>query len=333
MNITEVDGYDLLVSSEKYVTEDQKVAINQETQCAVMRKNQCKSEIPQTFCQEKNLFDNDYYIHEKFKQTETVYKHIIEEPAWCEEANQTDLDLYMQTKYPPTYIKEETASGEEGNISVTDIYTPTECTQTEYPYIPDMEESISLTGPTSQKINIQPSSYHELQDQGNSNSTSFTGFKVSSLSSELLNYKKVYKGKKINGKESGKPFISKANVVAHQCLNQYSHLPRSCKYQQGKESLSCNLCGKSFVKKQALHGHQRIHRREKQFSCSECGKCFGEKPFSCAECGKKFSRKAMLNNHEKTHTGVKPFSCIECGKSFYLMSRLKDHQRIHTRVK
>ncbi|XP_075070730.1 uncharacterized protein LOC142159837 isoform X2 [Mixophyes fleayi] len=87
-----------------------------------------------------------------------------------------------------------------------------------------------------------------------------------------------------------------------------------------------------------------VHRGDRKFPCSECGKCFiqksgiilhqrthtGEKPFSCSECGKCFIQKSDLVSHRRTHTGEKPFPCFECGKCFAHKSGLVLHQRFHT---
>ncbi|XP_069054894.1 zinc finger and SCAN domain-containing protein 2-like isoform X1 [Lepisosteus oculatus] len=89
---------------------------------------------------------------------------------------------------------------------------------------------------------------------------------------------------------------------------------------------------------------QHLQTEEKPFSCSQCGKGFGqrpnlkqhlrthtgEKPFRCSECGKGFLGSRSFRAHQRTHTGERPFSCNQCGKSFNQSNNLKRHQRLHT---
>uniref|UniRef100_A0A8D0CTA9 C2H2-type domain-containing protein n=1 Tax=Sander lucioperca TaxID=283035 RepID=A0A8D0CTA9_SANLU len=94
----------------------------------------------------------------------------------------------------------------------------------------------------------------------------------------------------------------------------------------------------------ALNSLKHDSRCKKRFSCSECGRRFGqkgnlnrhmithtgEKPFSCSVCNESFTRSENVRSHMRTHTGEKPFSCSVCKKSFTQSGDLLKHMRTHT---
>lgn len=83
----------------------------------------------------------------------------------------------------------------------------------------------------------------------------------------------------------------------------------------------CHMCGKTIKGVYSLH--LKVHQRQKQYRCEECGREFrqkialqnhllihqNEKPHECQWCFKRFRQKYTLKQHMTRHTGVKDFIC------------------------
>ncbi|XP_074480728.1 uncharacterized protein LOC141761292 [Sebastes fasciatus] len=132
---------------------------------------------------------------------------------------------------------------------------------------------------------------------------------------------------------------SHSNNVKNSNLLEIHHTTNT-----GKQSFSCDTCGKDFKYNFKLKIHMRTHTGEKPYVCKTCGKRFshitslkthmgthtGEKPFTCKTCGKDFKQSRDLTSHMRVHTGEKPYSCKTCEKIFTQASSLKSHMRVHT---
>ncbi|XP_056640400.1 zinc finger protein 239-like [Diorhabda sublineata] len=128
------------------------------------------------------------------------------------------------------------------------------------------------------------------------------------------------------------------NITDNLNSNEYLH------NYSGENQFKCDVCSKTFSRKNNLNRHLRNHTGEKPFQCDICLKTFaykselnthsrfhtGEKPFQCDICSKSFSLKNKLNQHSRIHTGEKPFKCDICSKLFSRKNNLKRHLRSHT---
>ncbi|PSN39010.1 hypothetical protein C0J52_14032 [Blattella germanica] len=132
-------------------------------------------------------------------------------------------------------------------------------------------------------------------------------------------------------------------------------------------SISCDLCGKSFIDHIALNEHSCVqigthpfHKSfsrksilnaqqnavDRKFMCEICNEVFilkhhltehmvihtGVQPFSCKICKLAFSKKSLLKIHKSTHRTESPFSCTVCNKLFSHSHNLAAHMVVHSRV-
>ncbi|OXA64789.1 zinc finger protein 2 [Folsomia candida] len=154
------------------------------------------------------------------------------------------------------------------------------------------------------------------------------------------------------------------------------HLAKS--HEKGEKTLACVKCGKKFCLIQNLERHLNFHEIEeakplvchvcdlrfendtklglhlvqhssKRYTCSHCGKGFGnkppldkhirlehtgERPEKCDQCEESFVDKVALTRHVAyVHTETKEHVCHICGKDFHLLNVLKWHLKRHDEKK
>ncbi|KAG0725829.1 Zinc finger protein 208 [Chionoecetes opilio] len=124
-------------------------------------------------------------------------------------------------------------------------------------------------------------------------------------------------------------------------------VPEKLEEQEEKvveKPFKCDVCHKSFAKKQYLTKHKYRHREVKPHACDVCHKRFaqkfevavhkikhtGERPYQCDVCGKPFRSKVNLLHHKMRHTGEYPFLCSICNKGFSTQLQLERHVTLHT---
>lgn len=122
---------------------------------------------------------------------------------------------------------------------------------------------------------------------------------------------------------------------------------KSSKSKKATGIPTCQICGKTFIKKKNLSRHLKTHQHEKPHICEVCSKAFkspthlknhkishmpvAERPhFECDICGKSVVGKEGLRKHRRIHTDSKDYVCEWCGKGFLKSTGLKLHVRIHT---
>ena len=145
-----------------------------------------------------------------------------------------------------------------------------------------------------------------------------------------------------------KTHIRTRRFTCHLCSASYSreaklrrHVLTHTQDYQNKE-YKCSKCPKSFVTKEYLHSHMKIHAGKK-FKCETCGylcsspfnlethrmKHTDDKPFKCEQCEKTFVRRDFLDKHmEQVHKNKKS-KCEVCGKLFSRKDVLKRHLAVH----
>ncbi|XP_052562380.1 zinc finger protein 37A-like [Culex pipiens pallens] len=96
----------------------------------------------------------------------------------------------------------------------------------------------------------------------------------------------------------------------HKCRLSFPTL--KLKNEHLKLHNKCEVCGATFMAKNDLRRHMRIHN--------------GERPHGCPHCYQRFSRMSHLKDHIKKHDNLQSHACLLCTKNFPALQELLQHK-------
>uniref|UniRef100_A0A8C5Q0D8 C2H2-type domain-containing protein n=1 Tax=Leptobrachium leishanense TaxID=445787 RepID=A0A8C5Q0D8_9ANUR len=288
-------------------------------------------------CEEGDSMEADNYTHLLCPQTGYTSTP-TQDPA---SYNENVLDVYASSEYSQLKYQPEGETTSYDGMNYTDMYTPTENTQTRVRYCNNLGDlGTSNAHPSGSFMRIKPvDNNYDYMSHQNTHTPELLyqcaecqkGF---TNNAELVKHQSSHKEKKLACSVCGKAFLWKSSLDKHFMIHT------------GHKPFKCLECGKSFIDKWKLDRHKRSHTNEKPYACSECGKYFtqksnlfvhqrihkNEKPFSCPICGRCFTDRSNLYTHQRVHTSEKPFPCPVCGKCFAQKSAIRKHLLIHQRA-
>lgn len=120
--------------------------------------------------------------------------------------------------------------------------------------------------------------------------------------------------------QCSKSFVNKNDLRNHEALHTLTtsyacdqcpfktrrtqELERHCRLIHLQEkNFFCSVCNKGFALRWQLIDHERVHREERMFTCTEAG------------CFKSFKTPSNLRQHRELHRGAK-YVCHICGQSY-----------------
>ena len=107
----------------------------------------------------------------------------------------------------------------------------------------------------------------------------------------------------------------KTNTASLLRKHQATHRSKKWLEYKTRVKQQCDMCGKTFTKKQSLNYHFKVHA--------------GDYGYKCDGCGKKFIKQSRMQKCMDTHNGIFRYYCTQCDYKTNTASLIKKHQTIH----
>uniref|UniRef100_A0A8C5QEC2 C2H2-type domain-containing protein n=1 Tax=Leptobrachium leishanense TaxID=445787 RepID=A0A8C5QEC2_9ANUR len=274
---------------------------------------------PLTF-KERSFPEKDIYPNAEY----TEYFPIVKEEPDSSEETLTDTDLYKptehtQTQYTSTATGAESDSHGEGYILNPNIYSSPHLTQTEYPSTDIKKES-----PTWKDGLV---TYKEISTPPRQTPSECTPDKPEEYLKGNTNLMEINPSESLI--ESIKPNQSLYYTgLLYDPVYVGNSVPPS-------EMRNISTFETDLVKNETNCREEPISSTASgeistTESASKYQNVYTEEQFSVPDCEKHFTNTFALKKHQKIHKRKRPFKCPECGNCFDCSSDLARHEMIHT---
>ncbi|XP_075070715.1 uncharacterized protein LOC142159832 [Mixophyes fleayi] len=321
-------GFQTEVSSQDCVTED---GINCKTQSAFPEPYSIDTTISV-----KNTPRDSISCHEG--KTQNPSTHIKEESVSCDGGNLTDTDIYTPTDHTQytSHIKEESASCEGGNLTDTDIYTPTDHTQYTSTHI--KEESASCDGGNLTDTDIYTPMGH-TQDTSIYSQDESVYFEEGNVTDTV-----IYTPTGHTQTEYKSPHIMEKSVLCKEGIvmspNFYTPIDHAQHLSSTVKKVSASCGGvKLYSHTEHVQTQYTPHFEKHIIGTTNTFVKNTNSSLTCTEFANNLNNVwdsvdhqtnyMNLNMQNRIHEGNKS-TCLDCGKCFKRKAQLKIHQRIHT---
>lgn len=193
-------------------------------------------------------------------------------------------------------------------------------------------------------VNINVLNNHQVSPSNFQSRQNSTYSNISAIPVTSVEDKKIFVQTVINSVPQNIETVSNTSSLNTTSVGSTANITKKENYNGNNEkSHVCEICLKSFKRREHLYQHVKLHTGFRPFVCEYCNKAFmrkehllrhmtlhsGQKNFTCNICDKSFSRNDNLLKHKKTHEKQTSYECEVCLKTFVIKHYYVAHKMTH----